>query len=97
LIELARFETAARGTALGHRIPVLRVPLADVERLQACRASCCLYYQEPVKADDAMPTWLQGPWERYCTTCPLIPADETIRRLVWRQDHLGQSSGSELT
>lgn len=86
VVELARFEAAAAGTRLGQRIPVLAIPHPDGVRLQTGRASCCLYYQEPADPGEEIPAWLEGPWERYCTTCPLIPAEETVRRLVRRID-----------
>jgi len=82
VLELARFEEAAAGTQLGQRIPVLVIPHPEGNRLQTGRASCCLYYQEPADAGEEIPAWLEGPWERYCTTCPLIPSEETVRRLV---------------
>ncbi len=46
------------------------------------RPTCCLYYREPVDPDEVMPEHLRGPWERYCTTCPLLPVEETERRLL---------------
>jgi hypothetical protein len=88
--ELARFEAAAKGTPLGQPIPVIRIPHPDGDRLQVCRASCCLYYKEPIDPDEVVSSVLRGPWERYCTTCPLIPTEETVRRLVSRLQHLDE-------
>jgi len=82
ILELARFVEAATGTRLGQRIPVLEIPHPDGDRLQVGRASCCLYYQEPADPGEETPAWLEGQWARYCTTCPLLPAEETVRRLV---------------
>lgn len=82
LDDLARFETAARHTPLSMRIPLIEVGSPTGTRLQVGRAKCCLYYKEPVGTEGEMPVHLQSPWQRYCTTCPLVPEEETIRRLV---------------
>jgi hypothetical protein len=87
LDRLARFERAAAGTPVGQRIPLIHVPRPDGERVQTGRAGCCLYYKEPADPDEQMPEYLQGPWARYCTTCPLIPEEEAVRRLNWHLDH----------
>lgn len=80
--DLDRFEIAARHTPLSMRIPLIEVGSPTGPRLQVGRPKCCLYYKEPVDPEDEIPVHLKGPWERYCTACPLVPEEETIRRLV---------------
>ncbi len=84
MVELARFRRASGNTPLGMRVPVIEVDAPVGQRLQVGRSTCCFFYQEPVESDEVMPEHLRGPWERYCTTCPLMPEDETVRRLLHR-------------
>jgi hypothetical protein len=87
LERLARFERVAAGTPIGRPVPIIQVPRPEGERVQTGRAGCCLFYKEPADPADEMPEHLQGPWERYCTTCPLLPEEEAVRRLNWHIDH----------
>lgn len=82
--DLARFERAATGTPLGMPIPLIEVGVAGGTRLQVGRPTCCFFYMEPADPGEVMPEHLAGPWERYCTTCPLLPAGELNRRLLHR-------------
>jgi hypothetical protein len=83
LAELDLFASAAKGTPMEQPVPVIPVAWGSSERLQTARSTCCLFYKEP---DDGtpMPEYLAGPWERYCTACPLIPPEEANRRLLRR-------------
>jgi hypothetical protein len=87
LAELDFFARAAVGTPLDQPVPVIQVARNASQRLQTGRSTCCLFYKEP-NDGTPMPDWLAGPWERYCTVCPLIPPEETTRRLLRRLEEI---------
>jgi hypothetical protein len=90
--DLLAFLHAARGTVLELPIELVDIARPDGDRKMVRTIACCFAYKSDPDAEsdaDDSPTrpWNDGPWARYCMSCPLIPVEETIARANYWLDH----------
>ncbi len=74
LAECACVEAGARGTPLGQRLRFVEFDHDGTRRQFVRRAACCFAHKWPPEPGEP-----EDGWERYCSTCPLIPVDESVR------------------
>jgi hypothetical protein len=83
-----RLMAACAGTPLDQRLVWLDFEHDGEPQTALQTTSCCLAYKWPVRPGDGPRRDSCDPqWDRYCASCPLIPADERVHRARYWLDH----------
>jgi hypothetical protein len=80
---------ATRGTPLDQRVSWVDFTHGDGQKhTMLLTTSCCLAYKWPDAPDhEPRRDGCDRAWDRYCFSCPLIPAEESIHRARYWLDH----------
>lgn len=90
--EAEAFIAAAAETPLAMRLRFVEFTHGGRAHVSMRTPACCLAYRTPHVGEDGPHPSSAGPWQHYCSTCPVVPEEETVRRAVWWLEHADGTS-----